>query len=218
MPTTPEMTHESAGCASPDPTRAACPQCEALRRGRLENKEMSRLLAHVARADCFELFGLPRGYAVDSDQLSRAYVALCRNVHPDRYSGEPAEVQAAAERISATVNAAYDTLRDPRRRAEYLLETSGGKTSAEDRRVPAEFLAQTLALREAVDEAKAAGDVASLTALRSRVEAARAESQRRIAELSARLPGGAAEDRDELRLTLNTMTYYENLLGQLEAP
>lgn len=44
-------------------------------------------------------------------------------LHPDKYSGKDDEVRLARE-LSGRVNGAYETLRDPLRRAEYLVSLS----------------------------------------------------------------------------------------------
>lgn len=43
-------------------------------------------------------------------------------LHPDKYSGDEADVRLARE-LSGRVNGAYEILRDPLKRAEYLVCT-----------------------------------------------------------------------------------------------
>ena len=105
--------------------------------------------------DHFDRLGLPRRFALDSAAVERAYVARSRAVHPDYHlSGSSAELAASLE-LSAALNEAYNALRDPFTRAEYLLTLEGGPTAAEHKQIPAAFLAEMLELREQVEEARA---------------------------------------------------------------
>lgn len=166
--------------------------------------------------DYFELFELPARFDIDIALLRRRFLELSRQCHPDAVAMEDAAAQAAALATSARVNEAYETLCDPVRRAEYVLRRAGGKSAAEDKRVPPELLHQTLMLREEIEEAKSAGDQAALTAIRKSVLQQKGDIEGRITELARRLAGQADDSvRDELRLQLNAMKYVGNLLAQL---
>jgi len=107
--------------------------------------------------DHFDRLGLPRRFAVDPAVVERAYIARSRAVHPDYHlSGSSADLSASLE-LSAALNEAYNTLRDPFARAEYLLTLEGGPSAAEHKQMPAAFLAEMLELRERVEEARAGG-------------------------------------------------------------
>ena len=69
----------------------------------------------------FELFQLPVGFQVDRAQLERSYQDILQQVHPDRQQNQELQQRLAA-RYAARVNDAYHCLRDPVRRAVYLLE------------------------------------------------------------------------------------------------
>lgn len=62
--------------------------------------------------DLYALLGV--GRTVDAAGLKRAWRDLARQLHPDRNRDDP----AAGEKLAA-VNAAYDVLSDPERRAQY---------------------------------------------------------------------------------------------------
>ena len=118
-------------------------------------------------------------------------------------------------RMAATINRAYETLTDPVLRAEYLLESSGGKSAADDKRVPPELLGQVMLMREEIEEAKAGGDAESLARFRGQVSQQKEAALQRLADLSRRLDEGGDALRDDLRLQLNSMKYFNNLLAQL---
>ena len=49
----------------------------------------------------------------DEDEIKKAYRALARKYHPDRYAGKP-ELQASAEQKMKEINAAYEEIQKER--------------------------------------------------------------------------------------------------------
>src|SRR5947209_18111487 len=107
--------------------------------------------------DHFERLGLPRRFGLDPAEVERRYLAHSREVHPDFHRlGSSGQQRASLEAASA-VNEAYATLRDPFRRAEYLLQLLGGPGATESKEMPAAFLEEMLELRMAIEELREAG-------------------------------------------------------------
>jgi len=191
-----------------------CGACEALQQTPFACEDCHQLLAHVQGANYFELFGLPQTYELDLGLLEQKYLAISRNIHPDKYATGGEEMQAFALRASAAVNNAHDVLRDPVHRAEYLLECLGGKSATQDKRVPQDLLAQVMLLREELEEAKAGGNEAGIQAVRSKVIEKKQVAERLVADACGQLPQAANETKDSLRLHLNALKYLNNLLAQ----
>jgi molecular chaperone HscB len=124
-------------------------------------------------------------------------------------------MQAFALRASASVNSAYDVLRDPLHRAEYLLESAGGKSASQDKRVPQDMLGQVLMLREDLEEAKSSNDRTGIQALRDQVMQRKQVTEHRIVALCRDLHAASDQTKDDLRLQLNAMKYLNNLLAQM---
>lgn len=76
-------------------------------------------------ANHFERLGVPERFDLDREMLEGNYLERSRLVHPDRFaSASPGEQRLAMERAAA-LNEAYRALRDPVRRAEYLVHLGG---------------------------------------------------------------------------------------------
>lgn len=102
----------------------------------------------------FELFGLPAQHALERSELDTRWRQLQAEVHPDRFASEGAAAQRVAMQWAVRVNEAYQRLRDPVRRAAYLCALRGVPVDAERNTVmPATFLMQQMAWREALDDA-----------------------------------------------------------------
>lgn len=110
--------------------------------------------------DDFELFGLPRRYALDRAVLDARRRALQAEVHPDRFTSADAATRRAAMQWAVRVNEAYERLADPVRRGVYLCQLSGASVAADDNTaMPVDFLHQQLAWREALEHAELRADV-----------------------------------------------------------
>jgi molecular chaperone HscB len=162
----------------------------------------------MAEMTHFERLGLPRGFALDAAALERNYLERSRVVHPDHTGNDPASLEA-----SAALNEAYVVLRDPFRRAEYLLTLAGGPSPAAVSQPPPEFLEEMLELRMAIEETKAD-------------PAARGEFERSLRERRSRLlaeTGAALDSADPadgeglttIRRTLNATKFINGLLRDL---
>jgi molecular chaperone HscB len=103
----------------------------------------------------FTLLALPEQYAINSAQLQARWKAALTTAHPDRFSQAGAAGQRLAMQWSVRLNEAYQRLKHPLKRAEYLCGLRGVKVDAErNTAMPAAFLMQQMEWREALDEAK----------------------------------------------------------------
>ncbi len=170
--------------------------------------------------DYFEIFGLPRSLNLSLDDLQQRFYSLSRELHPDRFMRKPeAERQWALDRSSA-LNDAYRTLKDPIKRAQYLLGLEGfdiGEQRSKD--VPPELLEEVFELNMALEEMRGGDDSA-----RPQLEQAEKNFASMLAatgeELAALfLKYDAAPSREvlgEIRNVLNRRKYISNLVSEVE--
>ena len=115
--------------------------------------------------DDFTLFALPRRQALDRGELDARRRDLQAQVHPDRFAAEGAAAQRLAMQWAVRVNEAYQRLKDPLSRAAYLCELAGAPIDAErNKAMPAAFLMQQMAWREALEDAPDSAAVERLDA------------------------------------------------------
>jgi molecular chaperone HscB len=114
---------------------------------------------HLDRDD-FQLFGLPRRFALDRTELDARRRALQGEVHPDRFAASDAAARRAAMQSAVRVNEAYERLKDPLKRAAYLCELAGVPIEAESNTaMPVDFLSRQMAWRESLDDASSPAGV-----------------------------------------------------------
>lgn len=109
--------------------------------------------AQLLTADFFTLFGLPRAYDIDALALRDTYRALQTQIHPDRFAHGSDQERRLAVQCAAHVNEAFATLKDPVRRARYLLELAGANWTDESATLnDTAFLTEQMELRERLEE------------------------------------------------------------------
>lgn len=136
----------------------------------------------------FELFGLPAQFTVDPAALDAAYREVQGRVHPDRFVNATDAEKRVAMQWATRANEAYQTLKNPQKRAQYLIELNGVDLQTESNTaMPMAFLMQQMEWREALGDARAARDAAALDELDAQV---RGERKRMLAQVGAEIDAG----------------------------
>jgi molecular chaperone HscB len=139
----------------------------------------------------FELFNLPARFDVDMGLLDAAYRDVQAQVHPDRFVNATDAEKRVAMQWATRANEAYQTLRNPMKRAQYLCEINGVDLRTESNTaMPMDFLMQQMEWREELGDARAAKDVEALDALDVQV---RRERKQRLAQIGEQLDAGDFE-------------------------
>jgi molecular chaperone HscB len=136
----------------------------------------------------FELFQLPARFDVDMDALDAAYREVQGRVHPDRFVNASDAEKRVAMQWATRANEAYQTLRNPQKRAQYLCELNGVDLQVESNTaMPMDFLMQQMEMRELLSDARAAKDAGALDELDAQV---RGERKARLARVGKLLDAG----------------------------
>ena len=123
----------------------------------------------------FALFDLQPDYRLDLAQLSARYRELAKAVHPDRFADAGEREQRLALERSASLNEAYQTLKNAPRRALYLLALRGRELPLEVTVQDPEFLFQQMHWREELEELQNGADLDGVTAFKKRLKSAQEE-------------------------------------------
>jgi molecular chaperone HscB len=120
----------------------------------------------------FALFNLPTSFELDRAQLDTAYREVQSTVHPDKFVQAGDAEKRVAMQWATQANEAYQTLKDPLKRATYLCYLNGVDLQTESNTsMPASFLMQQMEWREAFDDARHSNDMAAMMQLEKEVQA-----------------------------------------------
>jgi molecular chaperone HscB len=116
------------------------------------------------QADHFVRLGFPVDYAVDTALLDRRYFERQRLLHPDRFVTRAPRERALSQQQATAINGAYETLKDPLRRADYLLQLAHDRGNPDGCNVvnDPELLTEAMEMREALAEASSPDEIGSL--------------------------------------------------------
>jgi molecular chaperone HscB len=181
------------------------------------------VLPPEAGNDRFTVLGLPRKFEVDLGAAEATYKDLSRRLHPDRFAKADPRARKAALGRTVEINDAWRTVKDPVKRAEYLLELAGFGLARDDRQTedelrktrqvaaPPTFLMEILELREELGEAQRAGDAVKVAFM---AEEMRGRAAAAMKTLGAALEAGQLEEGAR---ALAALRYYQRFLDEVAA-
>jgi molecular chaperone HscB len=160
--------------------------------------------------NAFSLLGLDARYDLDPSVIERAFFERTRELHPDRHAAAPAAERVAVLARSRALNDAYQIVKRPVARAEYLL-AQAGVTIGDNEQLDPAFLMEILDLREELAAARVAGRTEEVARLE------RAMKQRRTTAVAELGPMFAAHDLAAIKRTLIVLRYLDRYLEECAA-
>jgi len=164
----------------------------------------------------YEALDLSPRLALDPEDLKRRFYDKSRQWHPDRFSRAAAREQQKALDMTAAINDAFRTLRDPVQRAEYFLGEHGLGPS---KHAPPELLEEVFEMNMALEELRSGDESArpSLEAARERFQHLMDEIDHGLSVMSMRYDEKADESLlHAIRSGLDRRRYVANLIRDVE--
>jgi molecular chaperone HscB len=118
-----------------------------------------------SQADHFALFAMPRDFDLGVKKLEVAYFSLQMKLHPDRFSQKSEQEKIFSMQQSMSINKAFETLKSPLPRAEYMLKLHGIIVNTENSTIkPSQaVLQESMEMREQLLEANTPDKIRTLT-------------------------------------------------------
>ncbi len=165
----------------------------------------------------YEALDLVPTLALDLDDLKKRFYDRSRQWHPDRFSRASAAEQDQALEMTAILNDAFRTLRDPVARAEYFLKERGLDSSRTE--APPELLEEVFELNMALEELRDGDQSArgQLVEARDRFGAMLRSSDDQLTDIFSQFDFSPSDDTlNTLRATLNRRRYIANLVRDVD--
>ena len=134
-----------------------------------------------ASDDYFRFFGLEQQFNLDLSALDQAYLAIQKEVHPDRHARGSDTEQRLAMQMATLANTAFQTLKNPIQRGLYLCQLHGVDARLEtNTAMPAAFLMKQMDWRESLEDQDE--DLGALEALAEEVDQSKRDTLVEIAQ------------------------------------
>jgi molecular chaperone HscB len=153
---------------------------------------------------------LPAQFDLDPAVIERAFFDKSKELHPDRFANAPAAERVAALSRSRALNDAYQVLKKPVPRAEYLLARAGVSIGDNEKLDPT-FLMDILELREELAEARVAGRTSDIEKLCGVMK------QRRKQAVDLLTPLFANNDLPAIKTQLILLRYIDRYLEECDS-
>ena len=180
--------------------------------------DCSSLQSITEESDYFSALGISSEFDVDLNLLEEKFQHIASELHPDFYLNSTPQEKRLSERASTLLNQAYDTLKDPFKRADYLMSLKCKNVKWNDRVLPPTFLQEMFTLQEELDEMLENQDQQGLLQMREVLG-------NRVQELeSGLLPSFRMLDSveepetvlEKLQMNLNAERYLRRLLDRIK--
>ena len=137
----------------------------------------------MAALNPFEIFGLKLQFRTDKQKLDEKYFEIQKKVHPDRFASASDAEKRVAQQWATLINDAYQKLSDPIQCGKVLCALRGHPIDEDSSgSISEEFLFEQLERREAIADAKGAGDTAELEVMKKAIEKEKNELLNEVAD------------------------------------
>lgn len=163
----------------------------------------------------FSLFGIEEHFNVNLSQLSITFQTLQKTAHPDNFAHASSQEQLLAVQKSAEINDAYQTLKQPLKRAEYMLNLRAVDMPSEQASFQdTMFLMRQMELREMLEDVKHASDIDA--AIFSANEELDVEYDTLSSKMQQQLNENSAESNVAASENLRKLKFYQKLHIELD--
>ncbi len=169
--------------------------------------------------------GFPHRMNLDVEALKKTFYDLSRKLHPDFFHGKSFKEKVLSVEQTTLLNKAYNTLKDPIARAEYLLDLEVPISEKERTKVDPVLVSEIFEIQEMVEEEKGSGN----PALKTKLQQSKKEVEEKIKARRKVLEGHFKEwdvlEKDPahkkdlartIRKAIDEIAYLKNLIQSIE--
>jgi len=137
---------------------------------RLLNLRICGLNHNLNKMNYFELYDLPVSFNPDQQLVKQKFYELSKKYHPDFYINQSQDKQDEVLELSTLNNKAFQVLRDPQKRLQYILSLKGELVEGENYALPQSFLLEMMEVNEALMDLEFDPDPVKLAELKTQTE------------------------------------------------
>ncbi|KAI9293943.1 Co-chaperone Hsc20 [Neoconidiobolus thromboides FSU 785] len=118
------------------------------------NEKCSQLQPIPSEVNYFKLLESPQKFNINLNDLKKKYYKIQNAYHPDKLISMDDKLKAIFENSSMVINQAYDNLKEPLKRAEYMLRLQGKELKEEESIENQQILFNIMELNERLEDSQ----------------------------------------------------------------
>ncbi len=164
----------------------------------------------------FELYELPLSFNPDQQLIKQKFYQLSKQFHPDFYINEPEEKQQEVLELSTQNNKAFQVLKDPQKRLQYILELKGQVVEGANYVLPQSFLMEMMEVNEALMEMEFDPDPTKLAEVKKLVETIEKQLEAELQALTEAFDQHGGQEQEATLMAIKDLYYRNKYLWRIK--
>ncbi|RYF26239.1 MAG: Fe-S protein assembly co-chaperone HscB [Flavobacteriales bacterium] len=164
----------------------------------------------------FEFYDLPVSFNPDQNVVKQQFYALSKKYHPDFYINETEEKQQEVLELSTLNNKAFQVLKDPVKRLQYVLDLEGQITEGENYTLPQDFLMEMMDVNEVLMDLQFEPDAAKSEQVKVQIDAFESGLKTELESLTQRFDQANADERTAILAQIKDNFYRSKYLWRIK--
>ncbi|RZL48330.1 MAG: Fe-S protein assembly co-chaperone HscB [Pedobacter sp.] len=164
----------------------------------------------------FEFYDLPISFNPDQNMVKQQFYALSKKYHPDFYINETTEKQDEVLELSTLNNKAFQVLKDPQKRLQYILEIKGQLLEGENYALPQSFLMEMMDVNETLMDLEFNQDAAKLAQVKKDIEAFEQSLTTELIQLTENFDASGAHEQTAILKAIKDVYYRNKYLWRIK--
>ncbi|RZK51284.1 MAG: Fe-S protein assembly co-chaperone HscB [Pedobacter sp.] len=164
----------------------------------------------------FELYDLPVSFNPDQNVVKQQFYALSKKYHPDFYINETEEKQQEVLELSTLNNKAFQVLKDPVKRLQYVLDLEGQITEGENYALPQDFLMEMMDVNETLMDLQFEPDATKSQEVKTQIAAFESGLKTELESLTLRFDNALAEEKTLILKQIKDNFYRSKYLWRIK--
>lgn len=146
----------------------------------------------------FEFYDLPISFNPDQEVVKQKFYALSKKYHPDFYINEDQAKQDEVLDLSTLNNKAFQVLKDPQKRLNYILQLKNKLGEEENYALPQDFLMDMMDVNEALMDLEFEPDPKKIESIKNQVNDLEQDLAKELANLTSTFDAASINEQDSL--------------------
>ena len=164
----------------------------------------------------FEFYDLPISFNPDQNLVKQQFYALSKKYHPDFYINESEEKQDEVLELSTLNNKAFQILKDPQKRLQYILELKDQVKEGENYALPQDFLMDMMDVNETLMDLEFEPNAEKLASVKQEIENFEQSLNAELHQHTTKFDTATTAEQEEVLKAIKDIYYRNKYLWRIK--